>query len=58
MQNSVTARTVCFKYQNTAETQDKDFKIEFINAVEVLKEHMNKSINEIYVNTDSRTVKT
>ena len=35
------------------EIQDKDLKIAFMNIIEVLKKEMNKSLKEIYENTNS-----
>lgn len=34
---------------NIAEAKGKDFKIAFINMIEVLKEEINKSLKEIYL---------
>jgi hypothetical protein len=42
--------TLGTKICNVAEAQDRDFKIAFINMIEVLKEDMNKSCKEIYEN--------
>jgi hypothetical protein len=37
---------------NIVKAQDTDLKITFINMIEVLKEDMNKSLKEIYENTN------
>lgn len=39
------------EYFNIDKARDKSFKIVFMSMIEVLKENMNKSIYEIYENT-------
>lgn len=41
------------EYCNIREAQDKDHKIAFKNVTEVLKGAMNKSLEELYENTNS-----
>lgn len=36
------------EYHNMVETQDKDFKITFMNTLETFKEEINTSLEEIY----------
>lgn len=36
-----------------AEAQDKDFKVVFVNMIEILREEMNNFISEIYENTET-----
>ena len=38
---------------NTAEAQDKDLKVDITNMIEVPEEDVNKSLKEIYENTNS-----
>lgn len=38
---------------SVAEVQDKDFKIVILNMLKDIKENINKSLNEIYGNTNS-----
>lgn len=38
---------------NIAESQDKNFKIAIMDMIKVCKEDINKSINEIYENTNN-----
>jgi hypothetical protein len=45
--------TVDPKKCNIAKEQDKDLKIAFMNMIEVLKHKMNKSIKEIYEESDT-----
>ena len=39
--------------RNIAEAQGKDFKLAFMNMLEVLEGEINKSLKEIYENTNS-----
>lgn len=41
---------------NIAEARGKDFIIAFINMIEVLKEQINKSLKEIYLEKMNKTV--
>lgn len=38
------------EYYKTAQSQEKDPKMAFVNIIEVFKEEMNKSFKEIYEN--------
>lgn len=45
--------TVVTEQCNITKAQDKDFKIAFLNILEVFKESVNAFINEMYENTNS-----
>lgn len=46
------SNTVVTKYSSIFEAQEKEFKAAFTNMTKVLKEHMNKSLKEIYESTN------
>lgn len=41
------------EYSNIAEAQEKKLQIAFMNMIEVPKEEVNKSLKEIYENTNN-----